>query len=52
MMEELLTAISMVGFPIAVTVYLLYERARFNSKIIETQGNINTTLKLMAERLK
>lgn len=51
-MEELLTGISTVGFPIAVSVYLLYERARFNSKLIETQGKISATLGLIAERLK
>ena len=51
-MEELVKIISTIGFPIAVSIYLLYERARFNEKIIRTQTDISMTLQLIAERLK
>lgn len=37
-MEEFLTAISQVGFPIAISVYLLM---RFENKIEKLDGSIN-----------
>ena len=34
-----------VGFPVAITVYLLYERNRLNVKIVESLKEITVTLK-------
>jgi len=41
---ELLPAVAQVGFPIAVTVYLLLERTKFNEKITEHLARITEAL--------
>lgn len=43
---EILTVefIAQIGFPIAVTIYLLIERTKFNEKIVEQMTKISETL--------
>jgi YvrJ protein family len=41
---DMLSAIAQVGFPIAVTVYLLIERSKFNEKITENLARITEAL--------
>lgn len=41
---DLLPAVARVGFPIAVTVYLLFERTKFNEKITENLARITEVL--------
>ena len=36
--------ITQLGFPIAITIYLLYERTRFNYKIVQSLEKIVTIL--------
>ncbi len=40
------------GFAIAVAVYLLYERSKFNEKLTKTLEHISTTMDLIEERLR
>lgn len=43
--KELVTFISQVGFPIVVCLYLLYERSKFNERMVETMKEITTVLR-------
>lgn len=47
-MQELVEIITTVGFPIAVSVYLLYERDRTTKQMTKTLNTIET---LIRERL-
>jgi len=44
-MEEILIAVSTVGFPIAVTIYLLIERNTSVKAYTEKMGNLSQKLK-------
>ena len=44
-MQEMIDGAVNQGFAIAVAVYLLWERSRFNQKIVETMQEISTTIK-------
>jgi len=43
--------ITQIGFPICVTIYLLYERSVFNSEITKSIVKITETLKKLEEKL-
>ena len=43
-MSELLPSVAEVGFPIAVAIYLLYERGKFNQKMVATMERISAVL--------
>jgi len=43
--------IAQVGFPIAVALYLLYERSTFNKEIVQTMTKISTTMDLIQNKL-
>lgn len=43
-MEELLHAVSTVGFPAALCIWLLYQRVKFDEKIVCTLAQITTIL--------
>lgn len=42
--------ISQVGFPIAVVAYLLYERQRTTTKLIEAINSLKTAIIIMEKR--
>ena len=46
---EIMTYVEAYGFPIVVTCYLLYERSRFNQKMLEALNEISVTLKNVNE---
>lgn len=50
-MMENIDIISTVGFPIAVTAYLLYERHKLNTKIVESLEHVATVLDAIDRRL-
>lgn len=43
-MMEYMELVGSYGFPIVVTGYLLYERAKFNNQMIKVMENITVTL--------
>lgn len=49
---DLLQATAQVGFPIAVAVYLLYERSKFNEKISVTLDRVAQALERIEGRIK
>lgn len=49
---EMLDYYIQTGFSIAVCVYLLYDRSRTQSKMIEEMHQISTNLLLLAEKIK
>ena len=53
-MEDILDAVSTVGFPIAVSCFLLYDKFKSNGKAIEVQEKQNmllSELKMLIEML-
>lgn len=48
---DFISLISQVGFPIAVCVYLLYERSRYQVKIVTELTKISSVLNRLEERL-
>ena len=48
-MQEMIDIVTTVGFPIAISVYLLYERDRTTKVMIKTLNTIET---LIRERIK
>lgn len=40
------------GFSVCVSIYLLYERSKFNAKITESLTEISTTMKIITENIK
>jgi hypothetical protein len=50
-MDLTFETIANLGFPIAITLYLLYERSQFNQKVIETMSKISTTMDLIQDKL-
>ena len=48
---EIMTYVESYGFPIVVTAYLLYERTKFNNKMMEALTEISTTLKNVNEHV-
>ena len=51
MFEEIITAISQVGFPIAVTCYVLYIHFKKDSEYSEVIANNTEALNRLSERL-
>lgn len=51
-MLENIDLIGSYGFPIVVTAYLLYERSKFNARMIETMEHITTVLENLERRLE
>lgn len=41
---DIIKTVGEVGFPIAVAVYLLYERGKFNQKIVASMEKISVVL--------
>lgn len=51
-MNDLIDIVTNQGFAIAVAVYLLYERSKFNVKVAEMMQEVSTTLKSIEVELR
>ena len=51
-MNELVAIISDVGFPIAVVIWLLYDKSKRDEKVVVALDRIMTTIDRLEERLE
>jgi len=51
-MDEFIDAVTNQGFAIAVAIYLLYERGRFNQAIVVTMKEISIAMKSIETEIR
>lgn len=51
-MKEIVDVVATTGFPIAITIYLLWERATITNKLTEATNNLANAVSLLTEYIK
>ena len=51
-MKEIVDIVATTGFPIAITIYLLWERATITNKLTEATNNLANAVSLLTAYIK